>query len=162
RPAVEVDFQPDQVAHVWTAPAKPGYTAKLKNTTQKPQTVNLRLSTASHDGLEKAVVTRSVELAAGAAQGGRLPLALTRYGHHDVELKIGSGGEERTQTRSLALLHPDTRERGNWAEGKGPIFGMWDWNGGHLTVSGVDRLRLLSQAGMESSMGSFAQLPAED
>jgi hypothetical protein len=162
RPAVEVDFQPDQVAHVWTAPAKPGYTVKLKNTTQKPQTVNLRLSTASHDGLEKAVVTRSVELAAGAEQGVRLPLELKRYGHHDVELKIGTGGEERTQTRSLALLHPDTRERGNWAEGKGPIFGMWDWNGGHLTISGVDRLRLLGQLGMESSMGSFTQLPAED
>src|SRR5262249_8946724 len=32
RPLVEVDFQPDQVAHIWTAPAKPSYTARLKNT----------------------------------------------------------------------------------------------------------------------------------
>ena len=24
---------------------------------------------------------------------------------------------------------------------KGPIFGMWDWNGGHGTISGLDRLR---------------------
>jgi hypothetical protein len=162
RPALEVDFQPDQVAHIWTAPARPSYTAKLKNTTQKPQTVNLRLSTTSHDGLEKTEVKKTVELAAGASEAVKLPLELKRYGHHDVELKIGSAGEERTQTRSLAFLHPDTRERGNWAEEKGPIFGMWDWNGGHLTISGVDRLRVLGQVGMESSMGSFAQLPAED
>src|SRR5262245_46227690 len=39
---------------------------------------------------------------------------------------------------------------------------MWDWNGGHLTISGLDRLRVLAQVGMESSMGSFAQLPPED
>src|SRR5262249_9999452 len=43
RPAVEVDFQPDQVAHIWTAPARPSYTVRLKNTTQKARTVNLQL-----------------------------------------------------------------------------------------------------------------------
>jgi hypothetical protein len=162
RPAVEVDFRPDQVAHIWTAPAKPGYTARLRNTTQKAQAVTLQLSTTSHDGLEKIVVKSSVELAAGADRAVKLPLELRHYGHHAVELKIGAAGEERTQVRSLAFLHPDTRERGNWAEGKGPIFGMWDWNGGHLTISGLDRLRVLAQVGMESSMGSFTHLPAED
>lgn len=162
RPAVEVDFQPDQVAHIWTAPAQPSYTAKLKNTTSAAQTVNLELNTTSHDGVEKTVVRQAVQLAPGAAQAVKLPLALKRYGHHNVELKIESAGEKRTQIRSLAFLHPDTRERGNWTEGKGPIFGMWDWNGGHLTMSGLDRLKVLAQVGMESSMSSFAQLPAED
>jgi hypothetical protein len=162
RPAVEVDFQPDQVAHIWTAPAQPGYTARLKNTTAAAQSVSLELTTTSHDGSEKTVVRQAVQLAPGGTQAVKLPLALKRYGHHAVELKIRSDGEERTQTRSLALLHPDTRERGGWAEGKGPIFGMWDWNGGHLTVSGLDRLRILAAAGMESSMGSFTHLPAED
>jgi hypothetical protein len=162
RPAVEVDFQPDQVAHIWTAPAQPGYTARLKNTTAAVQPVNLELTTTSHDGLEKTVVRQAVRLAAGAGQDVKLPLALKRHGYHAVELKIRSAGEERTQTRSLAFLHPDTRERGNWAEGKGPIFGMWDWNGGHQTISGLDRLRVLAAAGMESSMGSFAHLPPED
>src|SRR5262249_41764834 len=127
RPAVEVDFQPDQIAHIWTAPARPGYTARLKNTTQAAQTVNLQLTTTSHDGSEKTVVKKSVPLTAGAAEAVKLPLDLKRYGYHAVELKIASAGEERTQTRSLAFLHADTRERGNWAEGKGPIFGMWDW-----------------------------------
>jgi hypothetical protein len=39
---------------------------------------------------------------------------------------------------------------------------MWDWNGGHLTISGLDRLRVLAQVGMESSMGSFTDLPARE
>ncbi len=162
RPAVEVDFQPDQVAHVWTAPAQPSYTARLKNTTAAAQTVNLELTTTSHDGSEKTVVRQAAQLAPGALQAVKLPLALRRYGYHAVELKVRSAGEVRTQTRSLAFLHPDTRERGNWAEGKGPIFGMWDWNGGHLTLGGLDRLRVLAAAGMESSMSPFTSLPAEE
>ena len=40
RPAVEVDLQPDKVAHIWTAPEQPSYTAKLKNTTGAEQAVN--------------------------------------------------------------------------------------------------------------------------
>ncbi len=162
RPAVEVDFQPDQVAHIWTAPAQPSYTATLRNRTAAAQTVELELTTRSDNGSEKTVVRREARVPAGASQAVKLPLALQRYGFHAVELKTRSAGAEHTQTRSLARLHPDTRERGGWAEGKGPIFGMWDWNGGHLTVGGVDRLRILGQAGMESSMGSFAQLPPED
>jgi hypothetical protein len=162
RPLVEVDFQPDQVAHIWTAPARPGYTVRLQNTSRAAQMVGLQLTTTSHDGSEKTGVQRTVELAAGAAKAVPLPLALKRYGYHAVELKIRSAGEVRTQTRSLAFLHPDTRERGHWKEGKGPIFGMWDWNGGHQTISGLDRLRVLAAVGMESSMGSFAHLPAEE
>src|SRR5262249_41199926 len=102
------------------------------------------------------------QLPAGAIQAVKLPLNLKRHGNHAVELKIRSGGEERTQLRSLAFLHQDTRERGNWAEGKGPIFGMWDWNGGHMTIGGVERLRVPAAIGMESSRGSFAHLPAAD
>lgn len=162
RPAVQVDFQPDQVAHIWTSPAQPSYTAKLKNTTAAAQPVHLALTTTSHDGSEKTVVRQQVHLAAGAEQAVKLPLALKRYGYHAVELKINTNGEVRTQTRSLAFLHPDTRERGNWAEGKGPIFGMWDWNGGHGTISGLDRLRVLAAGGMESSMGNFTDLPPKD
>ncbi len=162
RPAVAVDFQPDHVAHVWTGPAQPSYTARLTNSTTAIQPVDLELTTTSHDGSEKTVVRRDTRLAPGASQAVLLPLALRRYGHHDLVLKVRSAGEEQTQVRSLAFLHPDTRERGNWQEGKGPIFGMWDWNGGHLTLSGMDRLRVLAAAGMESSMNSFTYLPPEE
>lgn len=159
RPAVEVDLQPDQVGHIWTAPDQPSYTAKLKNSTDAPQSVNLELTTTSHDGVETTTVRQSAQLLPGASQFVKLPISVKRYGHHDVDLKIDSAGEVRRQIRSLAFLHPDTRERGGWAEGKGPIFGMWDWNGGHVTMSGLDRLKVLAAAGMESSMGFFHHLP---
>jgi hypothetical protein len=170
RPEVEVDFQPDQVGHIWTAPKQPSYTVRLRNTTAAVQQVQIALTTTSHDGKGKTTVGKIVALAAGTTQNVQLVPTLKRYGHHAVELKTRSAptlpglekAVERTQTRSLAFLHPDTRERGNWAEGKGPIFGMWDWNGGHQTISGLDRLKVLAQVGMESSMGSFAHLPAED
>src|SRR5262249_42582797 len=88
RPVVDVDFQPAQAAHIGTAPAGPSYTARLKNTSQAAQTVNLRLTTTSHDGSEKTVVRKTVELAAGAGEAVTLPLALKRHGYHAVELKI--------------------------------------------------------------------------
>ena len=80
RPAVEVDFQPDQIAHVWTAPAQPSYTAKLKNTTATAQPVDLELTTTSHDGSEKTVVRQTVQLAPDASQSVKLALALKRHG----------------------------------------------------------------------------------
>lgn len=170
RPAVEIDFQPDEVAHIWIAPTQPTYTLKLKNTTTTLQRVDLQMTTTSHDGLEKRTVDLNVQLRPGEETAQKMGTGIKRYGHHAVEWKIrttpadkGKGAvEERTQTRSLAFLHSDTRERGDWAEGKGPIFGMWDWNGGHQTISGVDRLKVLAALGMESSMGSFAHLPKED
>ena len=59
------------------------------------------------------------------------------------------------QTRALAHLHPDTRERGAWAEGRGPIFGFWDWGGGHDTPRGIPRLQAMIDAGAESCMRPF-------
>ena len=47
RPAVEVEFQPDQFAHIWTAPATPYYSVTLKNRTSQKQTVKLDLTTTS-------------------------------------------------------------------------------------------------------------------
>jgi hypothetical protein len=162
RPAVEVDFQPDVFAHVFTAPTKPSYTAKLRNTSALEQAVNLELTTTSHDGQEKTQVKRSARLAPGAEQAVALPLDLKKYGRHAVELKINSGPETRRQQRGLAYLHPDTREHGDWEEGKGPIFGLWDWNGGHGTPGGLPRLKVMAATGMESAMTSFTHLPAEE
>lgn len=162
RPAVEVDFQPDAFAHVWTAPAKPSYTAKLKNTSNAERTVNLEVTTTSHDGQEKTVVKGLARIVPGAEEAVPLRLDVKKYGHHAVELKITSNGETQTQRRTLAHLHPDTRERGNWEEGKGPIFGLWDWNGGHGTPSGLPRLKVMAAAGMESAMVSFASFRPEE
>jgi hypothetical protein len=168
RPAVEVDFQPDAFAHVWTAPATPSYTAALRNHTKEDQSAALEVEARAFNSNQTVTVRERVKLAAGETRKVKLSVkGLKRYGHHDVRLRVWTiagkqedasadpKGEKRTWNRSLSWLHPDTRERGNWEEGKGPIFGFWDWNGGHVTPSGLPRLKVMAAAGMESSMGSF-------
>jgi hypothetical protein len=152
RPAVEVDFQPDRFAHIWTAPETPFYSIALTNRSSQPQAVKLELSTISHDGTEKTKATQEVTVATNWKQTVKLPFALKRYGYHEVKLVIQDAQGTRTQTRSLAYLHPDTRERGNWEEGKGPLWGMWDWNGGHETTKGLPRIEVAYAAGIESAM----------
>src|SRR5262249_44393480 len=149
-------FAPDRLAHVWTAPDRPSYTVQLHNTTAEKQVVTLDLSATSHDGSSGASAGSIVRLDAGPKQAGRLPpLGLKRYGYHPVRLSVRDGQGTRTRTRSLAHLRSDTRARGGWEEGRGPIFGFWDWNGGHETPGGLDRLRVMAAAGAESKMSSF-------
>lgn len=155
RPAVEIDFQPDKFAHIWTAPLKPGYTVKLRNQTAANQDIDLELSTQSHDGLENTLQKRGVQMAPGAEQAVQIPIELKKFGFHRVVLRVKDSAGIRTRTRSLAFLHPDTRERGQWEEGKGPIFGFWDWGGGHDTPAGLGRLQVMAEAGIESSGRSF-------
>src|SRR5262249_53735132 len=159
--------QPDAFAHVWTAPATPSYTVHLRNTSTMEQSVALTLDTRSFSQGETSAVREQCKLAAGESRKIKLLLSgVKKYGHHAVRLQVatGSGAEKRTWNRSLAYLHPDTRERGNWEEGKGPLFGFWDWNGGHVTPAGLPRLKVMAAAGLESSMSSFetATYSAED
>lgn len=155
RPSVDVDLQPDRHAHTWTSPEQPSYTVKLRNLTTAKQDVSLDLATASYDELNKTTQSKTISLAPLAEQIVKIPFKLARYGYHRVELRIKDANGLRTRTRSLAYLHPDTRERGNWEEGKGQIFGFWDWNGGHSTMSGIPRLEFMTAAGAESKMSSF-------
>jgi hypothetical protein len=152
RPVVEVDFTPDKFAHIWTAPEKPWYNVTLRNRTQARQRVKLELTTASHDRSEKTSQSTTVNLASAAQDEVKLPITLTKYGHHEVQLRISDESGTRTERRSLAFLHPDTRERGGWTEGKGILWGFWDWGGGHITPGGIPRLQVMADAGAESSM----------
>ena len=148
---VEVEFEPENFAHIWTAPEIPWYTVTLANRGDETEDVRLELATASLDGHDKTRRGEKVRLAAGGREELKLRLDLKRYGYHKVELRIADSRGVRTQTRSLAYLHPDTRERGGWEEGQGPIFGFWDWGGGHVTPGGIPRLEVMVKAGAESS-----------
>ena len=44
---VDMVFEPNPFGHVWTAPARPAYTVKLRNRTAAPATVELELATLS-------------------------------------------------------------------------------------------------------------------
>lgn len=162
RAPVDVAFEPDQYGHIWTAPETPAYRFSLTNRTDAPQPVRLTLETRSHDGVEETRVEHAVDVPAFDGLNVRLPLDLERYGHHTVTLTITDAHHTRTRETSLAYLHPDTRERGGWQEGKGPIFGFWDWGGGHGTPRGLPRLEVMRRAGVESSMRPFTQYPEEE
>ena len=68
------------------------------------------------------------------------------FGYHDVTLTMKDGDATWTERRSLALLQPDTRERGDWQPGRGPSFGFWDWAGGHDTPQHAVQLERLRNA----------------
>lgn len=150
RPAVDLGFEPDRFAHIWTEPDNPSYTVTLRNRTDAERKVMLELTTLSHDRQARAHQARTVRLPP-APEETRVSFVLepTAYGYHDVALTMHDGTDIWTEKRSLAYLRADTRERGNWEEGKGILFGMWYWHGGHRTPSGPDVWKVMLAAGTE-------------
>lgn len=176
KPETEIELEPKRFAHIWTAPERPIYIARLKNNTDKEQSLQLQAEMNGRLHPPVAVVvpahgaaSADLQLAMTAADWAKLsdtPDAALKdrpnrldpadYGLFRFQVRIsGPNGKWASETRRFAWLHPDTRERGGWEEGKGPIFGFWDWNGGHDTPSGLDRLRTMTAAGAESMMHSL-------
>jgi len=154
---VEVDFVPSQFAHIWVCPDEPSYTCNLSNVSNKNKIVSVSIKTQSFDKIEKTAQTKKILVPAKKSISLRFMLKLNRFGYHKTEFSVIDGQEKRVFTGSLAYLHPDTRERGEWKGGKGQIFGFWDWNGGHDTPSGIPRLEVMVKAGVESCMRPFIE-----
>jgi len=151
RPLLEVELEPGGFANVWTAPTKPEYAAALRNDTGKMVKAALELNTCSHDGQEKTAQRKTVALKPGVTASPKFVLALKRHGYHDVVLRVTSEGQTWVAGRtSLAHLHEDTRERGNWAPGRGPLFGYWRWGGSHNTPNALQELQVMAAAGAGS------------
>jgi len=154
RPAVSLDLQPDALGHLWTAPAKPSYTVKLRNPGGKAHPVKLELTTISHDGTSKTVQELNVPLSV-AGGTAKFNLKLDRFGYHDVILKMKDGDAEWTEHRSLGWLQADNRARRDWEPGRGASFGFWDWAGGHSTPPRAVQVELMSKIGAEWVNGGF-------
>lgn len=161
RPAVEVTLEPTRFAHLWTAPEIPEYRLRLVNHAAEPRRAALALRATSLNGAVSTERALTVDLPAGGRTNLTLALPVTSYGHHEASLRIDDGDGPRTYPFSLAWLHPDTRERGNWEEDHGLRFGFWDWSGQHLTATGLPRLVVMHAVGAESSMLTF-NAPAYD
>jgi hypothetical protein len=156
RAKVTVDPQPDAIRQVWTAPETPSYTIKMSNHTGTATTATLTIATASYDGKEKTTQQRTVALPANdATVPVKVTLHPTRYGLHYVTITCAAAGDTFTYNRKLAYLHPDTRERGDWAEGKGPLFGYFGWGGGHETPDQLADITVFGKAGAETSLTSY-------
>ncbi|MBI4025969.1 MAG: hypothetical protein HY360_13365 [Verrucomicrobia bacterium] len=163
RSPVHLDFKPDKFGHVWTAPAKPSYTVTLRNRAAAARPVDLELSTLSHDGKDKTTQKQTVTV-----QPGDQPMSvkfaindLKKFGYHDVTLTMKDGDQTWTEKRSLAQLAPETREKGGWEDGRGPLLGYWAWGGGHHTPSLLEELTLMAEAGAETCLGELSTRPPE-
>jgi len=167
RADVDVDIEPDQFGHVWTAPPKPNdtgpnYTLRLRNRTGTATKAKLVIATKSHDGKD---VTRQ-ELEANlpaSAEAVVVPLAVkpTRFGLHELTLTLTAGDSSSTFRRTFAYFHPDTREQAIWEEGRGSVFGFWPWGGGHVTPTADKEISVMAAAGAETSTRNYSQGPPE-
>ena len=165
RSSVDVELIASNYANIWTAPAIPTYTVRVTSNAGAERDVTLTLQTRSF--IDQKITQQKQTLHLGkpgtteAAAEATLKLALPCFGHHDITLTVTDGSQTWTETRSAAYLHEDTRERGNWdfpragEPSKGPMFGFWNWAGGHGTPAMDKQLLVMGQAGMETTHGSF-------
>ncbi len=162
RAGVDVDIQPEQYAHIWTAPAQPGYNITLRNSTGTATKAKLVITTRGSDGQDPTSQEKEVDLPADGAPV-KVPVTLkpTRYGLHDLGVSVSAGNETVVHHRNFAYLHPDTRERGGWQEGRGAIFGYWPWGGAHDTPSVEHEISTMSIAGAETSTSNYSLAPGE-
>ncbi len=160
RAGVDVDIQPDQFGHVWTAPAQPKYTVQLRNTTGSATTARLMITTSSYDGKATVRQWRDVPLPAEDVPV-KVPIALksTRYGLQEMTLECTAVGEKATYRRNFAYLHPDTREHKVWETGQGSIFGYYSMGGGHDTPPIEQELPVMAAAGAETCTDNYSHYP---
>ena len=157
RSGIDIDIQPEQFGHVWTAPAKPGYKVQLQNRTGASVKGRLVISTKSQDGKDVTRQEKQVDLPAGVT-AVNIPLALkpTRFGLHEMTIDLIAGGEPAVFRRDFAYFHPDTREQAIWEEGRGSIFGFWPWGGGHVTPPTEQEISVMAAAGAETSTANYS------
>jgi len=157
RPALDVELTADSYAHIWTAPATPKYTVTVRNRTGPARDVSVMLETTSLDGSATTTVTKTVKVSDDKYASFDLPLSLKQYGLHEVKLTVKDGDQTWIEPRSLAYLHEDTRDRGDWDFGRGPLFGFWNWGGGHVTPAAEKQLAAMIPGGIEAIPGSYEQ-----
>lgn len=157
RPAVDVKIEADAYGHIWTAPAEPSYRVTLRNLRGPARRVQLELVTTSLGGGVGSEHRQAVQLPADGEVTVTIPVHPGAFGFHNVTFGVVDGRATQTERRSLAYLHEDTRERGNWDFDRGPLFGFWNWGGGHGTPSGEKQLLVMAQAGIETTPGSYEE-----
>jgi hypothetical protein len=158
RPAANVRLEASAYAHVWTAPEKPSYSVTLANRGGKARDVRLELRTKSFDGKQATTHQTTVRLGEGGTAAATIPVAPACFGHHDVTLTVTDGDQVQVERRSLVYLRPDTRDRGDWDFGRGPLFGFYHWGGAHHTPPADKQLLVMAKAGIEGVPGSAEEI----
>jgi hypothetical protein len=162
RSPVDIDIQPEQFGHVWTAPAMPRYTIQLRNRTNAAIKAKLVISTTSHDGKDTTRQEAQADLpATGTVVSVPLSLKPTRFGLHEMTVTLTTGAETATFRRNFAYFHSDTRDKTTWEEGRGSVFGFWPWGGGHVTPPSDKEITVMAAAGAETSTANYSLSPPD-
>ncbi len=157
RADVDIDIQPDQFGHVWTAPAMPGYTFQLRNGTGVATKARLVIETKSYDGKDTTRQEQQADLPAdGAAVSLPVSLKPTRFGLHELTVTLTAGNETSAFRRNFAYFHTNTRDTTTWEEGRGSAFGYWPWQGGHVTPPADQEINIMAAAGAETSTANYS------
>ncbi|MBL8826532.1 MAG: hypothetical protein JNM18_06065, partial [Planctomycetaceae bacterium] len=157
RSAVDIKLAANAYGHIWTAPEKPVYTVTLRNRRGPARELQLKWSTRQLDAQRAKEQNQKVALPADQDVTVTFPLDLQTHGLHSVALEVHDGQQTQTETRSLAYLRKDTRERGNWDFGRGPLYGFYNWGGGHGTPTNDKQLLVMAKAGIETIQGSMEE-----
>jgi hypothetical protein len=160
RSAVDVKLEAGAYAHIWTAPEKPAYKVTLRNRRGPAREVKLQVSVASLDGKYQHVRGMVARLPENGETTETFTIPAERFGLHGLTITVTDGSQVQVERRSLAYLRQDTRDRGDWDFGRGPLFGFWNWGGGHNTPAADRQLLVMAKAGIESTPGSFEEYTA--
>ena len=148
RQPIHVDFEPTRYANVFCQPEPIAYEITVTNRSGNPKSLTLNLNSCSHDTLEKTKQSRAIQLKSGESQTVRIPLALKRFGHHEIDLTIAEQGTALySQHRTLAYLRERSYAKRSFDE-PGFQFGFWNWNGGHGTIAGEQLMEIMAKSGM--------------
>jgi hypothetical protein len=155
RAPFEAALKTDGFYHVWTAPKRPAYTLLLHNTAAQMKTFTLSWQATAFEQAPPEPRSQAVKLGPGQKRSVPIRPAVKRHGHYDLTVSVSDDVTNWTESRSFVWLAKDTRTRGGWQRGDGPIWGFWNWRGGHGTPSGADQSQIMAMAGCESRSGSL-------
>ncbi len=155
RPAVDVTLEASAYGHVWTAPEQPKYSVAIRNRQGSARQLQVKLIT--QQGSQSSEQVKQVQLRPDQESRLEFTLQPTQYGLHHVQLTVADGDQVWTESRDLAYLRQDTRERGDWDFGHGGLFGFYNWGGGHGTPSNDKQLLIMAKAGIETIQGSMEE-----
>ncbi|MBO5823175.1 MAG: hypothetical protein J6R86_09185, partial [Lentisphaeria bacterium] len=142
---LEVKFMPESLFNLWVD-GRPAYSVTLTNKLDKAVKADLKLSTASYDGLEKHNQKVAVEVPANGSTVYRFDLPLAKYGWHSVDLLVNGVLYTHTLTRIQKREYKARK-----FDTKGFMFGSWPARSGmHFSPSPRTCIDHIGKLGIET------------
>ena len=142
---LEVKFMPEELFNLWVD-GRPSYSVTLTNKLDKPVKADLKLSTASYDGLEKHNQKAAVEVPGNSSTVYRFDLPLSKYGWHKVDLLVNGVPYTHTLTRIQKREYKARK-----FNTRGFMFGSWPARSGmHFSPSPRTSISHTARLGIET------------